>query len=381
MMPTQLASPLADSAEAVTALSRFAVDKVGASLTAVIQSALDGVIIADVRRRIVLVNQKAESMFGYPAKQLLEKSIDALLSPRMSAEQRRRLERIANTRKSGKRARFGLRALHASGEEFSVDADFSRVTTKGEMFLVMMLRHPSGPMAFDRQPRSLRSSELRKLAVSSQQTNEAEKRRFSKELYDDIGQRLSVLKLDLDWLESSLAEPTEDLPTRVAQMQELLDKVIMLTRNLASALRPPLLDDFGLMPAVRWMADDFQKRTSVSCRIIDHGMPDRLAEPIESAVFRVIQESLINIERHAKANNVRITFGQNMQCLELLIEDDGVGMAHGSLSKPGCRGLLAMQERIFILGGTITIQNTEPRGLAVHTSIPIDPITFSNQVL
>jgi signal transduction histidine kinase len=210
--------------------------------------------------------------------------------------------------------------------------------------------------------------------VSSQQANEIEKRRFSKELYDDIGQRLSVLKLDLDWLENSLPSDDECLPARVAQMQGMLDKVITLTKSMASTLRPPLLDDFGLMPAVEWMTENFRKKTGIACTVDGSAMKAKLGDPIDSAVFRVIQEALLNIERHAHARNVKVVLEHSEQRLDVLIRDDGIGMEAGSENKPGCYGLIAMQERIFVLGGTISIANMKPQGVAIHASIPTDSL-------
>ena len=217
---------------------------------------------------------------------------------------------------------------------------------------------------------------MRKLAVSSQQANEVEKRRFSRELYDDIGQRLSVLKLDLDWLEKNLPGTNEYMPARVAQMQDMLDKVIMLTKSMASTLRPPLLDDFGLMPAVEWMTENFQKRNGIACSMQSRGMKSKFGEPIESAVFRVIQEGLLNIERHAHASNVKIVLEHVDHNLHIMIEDDGIGLTAECENKPGCYGLIAMQERIFVLGGTIALANTRPRGMTIHASIPIDPLSI-----
>jgi signal transduction histidine kinase len=225
-----------------------------------------------------------------------------------------------------------------------------------------------------------RLSELRKRAISSQQANEAEKRRFSKKLYDDIGQRLSVLKLDLDWLENSLSNTDEGLPGRLAQMQGLLDNVIATTKSMASTLRPPLLDDFGLLPAIDWMAENFQKKTSITCTVENNCLMPRLEDPIESAIFRVIQEGLSNIERHAHASNAKIIFMHTHNQLDVMIQDDGIGLASDSEGKPGCYGLIAMQERVSILGGTISIRNAEPQGVAIHASIPVEPMFYSEPI-
>jgi PAS domain S-box-containing protein len=359
--------------DSITTLPRFPANRVGASLLSIIHSATDGVIVIDATRQIVLVNHKAENMFGYPARHLLDQSVDVLLPPRLGAEQRRRMERLAAIRVSGRRTRLGLKGWHASGDEFPVDASISRITLCGEMYLVVTLRDPRRSESAERRPRAIRPSDLRKLAVSSQQASEIEKRRFSKELYDDIGQRLSVLKLDLDWLQNTLPESNNCVPKRVAEMQGMLDKVITLTKSMASALRPPLLDDFGLMPAVMWMADNFQKRTGIKCTVQGIGMSNRVGDPKKSAVFRVIQEGLLNIEKHANAGNVQVVLEHSDRQLDLLIRDDGVGMDADCENKAGCYGLIAMQERIFVLGGTITIKNTKPHGVAIHATIPTGP--------
>lgn len=358
----------------ITTLSRFPASKVGPSLLSVIDSAMDGVIIVDAARQIVLVNHKAERMFGYPAKHLLEKPIDFLLPPCVG-EQHRRIDRLTASRVNCWRIKLGLKGVHASGEQLSLNASISRVNVHGEWFLALIV-HSS---ATDRSPinakrRALRPSELRKWAASSQQANEVEKKRFSKKLYDDIGQRLSVLKLDLDWLENSLPDTDEGVPARIAQMQGLLDNVITMTKNMASALRPPLLDDFGLLPAVEWMAENFQKKTSILCSVESNGLEVKPGDPIESAIFRVIEEGLANIEKHSGADHARIAFLRTVNQLDVMIQDDGVGMGSESESKPGCYGLITMQERIFALGGTISIGNVKPHGVLIHASIPIESL-------
>lgn len=336
---------------------------------------MDGVVIVDSMRQIVLVNQKVERLFGYPARQLLEKPLEVLMPSRTSGEQRRRVDRLAATRMNGRRSKLELKGLRADGVQLSLDASISRVTVHGEMFLALVLHDTAAHYAAnENRHRPVRPLDLRRWAVSSQQANEVEKRRFSKKLYDDIGQRLSVLKLDLDWLENSLSSTDKALPARLAEMQGLLDNVITMTKSMASTLRPPLLDDFGLLAAVEWMAHNFQKKTSIRCTVESSGMPTKLDDLIESALFRVIQESLLNIEQHAHASNAWIKFTLNGGQLNVMIQDDGTGMHSDNENKVGCYGLIAMQERIFVLGGTIAIDNVKPQGLAIRVSIPIDPL-------
>lgn len=360
----------------ITTLSRFPASKVGPSLLSIIESAMDGVIVVDAARRIVLVNHKVEHMFGYPAKHLLDKSIDALLPPRLCTEQGRRIDRFSATRMHARRIKLGLKGIHANGEQLSLSITISRVTVHGEPFLALIMHNSAAERsAIESKRRIIRPSELRKWAASSQLANEVEKRHFSKKLYDDIGQRLSVLKLDLDWLENRLPDTNAGVPARVAQMQGLLDNVITMTKNMASALRPPLLDDFGLLPAVEWMTENFRKRTAISCTVESNDLAIKLGDAIDSALFRVVQEGLTNIEKHSAASHARIAFSRASDQLDVMIQDDGVGMVGGSENKPGCYGLITMQERIFVLGGTISVSNIKPHGVLIHASIPIESVS------
>lgn len=364
---------IAETSDFISAISSFPADDMNAWLSALVQSSLDSVVVVDATRQIVLLNHEAERMFSYPTAYLLRKNLEVLLPPRARENHRQQMDRLAETRVSGRRLRIraDLRGLRANGEEFLMDASISRVTVRGEMFLVVILRELVEQFRFD--PKSgMDESDLRRLAVSSQKTNEVEKRRFSRELYDDLGQRLSVLKLDLDWLENFVVpDRDKQVPQRIMQMQCMLNNIITQTKNIASSLRPPLLDDFGLIAAVQWAAEDFQRKTSVICKVESNRMSLKAGDAVESAIFRVVQESLLNIERHAQASNVKIMLWLSSHQLDVLIQDDGIGMSSASQRKSGCYGLASMHERIYILGGTISIENVKPSGMAIHVSVTV----------
>jgi signal transduction histidine kinase len=324
------------------------------------------------------MNHQAGHLFGCAAEDVLDKPLDVLIPQRSGGEQKRRLERHTGTRANGRRSKLELKGIHASGERISLNASISRVIVHGEV-LIALVFHGKSPRSSNTDIKTRPENAFR-LAISSQQANEVEKRRFSKKLYDDIGQRLSVLKLELDWLESDVENRESQLPTRVARMQGLLDQVISSTKNIASTLRPPLLDDFGLLPTVEWMIARFQKKTAIKCSLKTQGMTIALDDAVESAIFRVIQEGLSNIERHARARNVMIVFTLLLGRLDVMIRDDGIGLDYGSKNKLGCYGLLAMQERILVLGGTISVRNVRPHGVAIHVSIPIETVFPSEPI-
>lgn len=374
-MTTYLEADTAKRLPFISTVDRFPARKISASLRTLIESSGGSILVVDMSQQIVLVNQETERLFGYPAASLLDKPLDMLMPPRAAGIERRQVSRLPIARLAARQGAVEVKGTTANGQTLTLNASISRVTVRGEMFLALVL-HPLATQwpASASMQRPVRPAELRKWAASSQQATEVEKRQFSKKLYDDIGQRLSVLKLDLDWLENSLRNTGEGLPARLSQMQGLLDNIISMTKSMASALRPPLLDDFGLLPAVQWMTENFEKRTTITCMLENDGLNSKLDDALESAVFRIIQEGLANVEKHSRAKHVHITFSRSENRLDVIMRDDGIGMESGSENKPGCYGLIAMQERIFVLGGTISINNVAPQGLSIHASIPIEPI-------
>lgn len=329
-------------------------------LTALLRTAMDAVIISDNKLRVVLVNPEAQRLFGYSAGQMHGCSI-ALLLAAGSYEQ---LQQAAGGAASA--CRFLAKGVRADAAHFDMDLSLSSVTCGDEVFVVASMRE-----------RSLATVAGRRRALSFHHAHELEKRRFSRELYNELGQCLSVLKLDLDWLEQTLhAGDRASLSLqRIANMQSVLDNAIMRTRAIASDLRPPLLDDFGLLAAVRWIAHAFEKRTGVRCEIDCDCDSDPIAggDAVDSVVYRVVQECLLNVERHAHANHVRVSIRTDGRRLEVLVQDNGAGMPSGAERKPGCFGLASMQERIYTLGGNMDICSSARQGSAIHVSLPIEP--------
>lgn len=370
-MTLHLDNGMAARANPITMLPRFPAAMLGASLLDVIQGAANGVVIVDAAHRIVLVNQRAEAIFGYPASFLLDRPLGILLPGGTDGEVRPRVGRLGAPRTFGRRGGIELRGVRADGAPIALKGSITRLSIRGEGFLALIvddITQPTLPPLTNPV-----ASQSRNRAMSSQQASEMEKRRFSRKLYDDIGQRLSVLKLDLSWLENSLPATNRTVPERLAEMQGLLDNVITLTKSMASTLRPPVLDDFGLLPAVEWMTESFRKRTGMRCELASDGLDDKLDDAVESAVFRIIQEGLSNIERHSHAGWAWVRLQRGRAMLEVEIRDDGVGLENGDQGKPGCYGLIAMQERVFVLGGTIRIENVRPRGMRIIVCIPLEP--------
>ncbi|MBI1892337.1 MAG: sensor histidine kinase [Burkholderiales bacterium] len=361
-------APTAAPSDAVSVTPHFPIDRIGTWLSSLIQSSLDGVIVIDTCGRMMMINREIERMFARPSLKLLEQPFETLVPKRLRAETRAQLAHFAAAKMNGRRLRIklDLQGLRADGDEFTVSASISRISIRGEVYLTLVLKELADRARGD-MPAT--PSKLRKMVLSSQLANEIEKRRFSRELYDELGQRLSVLKLDLDWLEHSNPANAR-IPDRIAQMQELLDNIIERTKAIASTLRPTMLDDLGLGPAVDWMAGAFSKKTGIACRVINDSTVGRPGGHIESAIFRLLQESLSNIERHAQASNVVIHLWHTEHQFHVTIQDDGIGLSDKTRAKPDCHGLDAMWERVYALGGRLDIQNNSTRGVTIRASIP-----------
>jgi signal transduction histidine kinase len=219
----------------------------------------------------------------------------------------------------------------------------------------------------------LRTSEesLRALAVHLQSVREEERTRIAREIHDELGQTLTGLKMDLTSLAKRLPEQQKDLGKKVKSMFQLIDSTIHSVRRISSGLRPQVLDELGLVAAVKWQATEFQKRTGIRCRIDLPADGVQLREEQSTAVFRIFQEVLTNVARHAKATRVGIDFQVSEDRLVLKIEDNGKGMRETDRRRPSRLGLMGMRERAVLFGGDFEIGSEPGKGTLVTLSMPI----------
>jgi PAS domain S-box-containing protein len=198
---------------------------------------------------------------------------------------------------------------------------------------------------------------LRRLQASVVEAREEERRRISRELHDELGQRLTALKMEVTGLaeRTGLGEHDE----RVTGMLTMLDETVAAVRRLASDLRPPMLDDLGLNAAIEWLARDMARRTGIDIRL---RLDDSQAPPsgrLATALYRMVQEGLTNAARHARARRIDVSLRRHGDTLVLTVADDGVGLPEGGPVREDAYGLLGMRERAAMLGGTLEITNAE----------------------
>lgn len=219
----------------------------------------------------------------------------------------------------------------------------------------------------------LRESEvqLRALAARLVSIREEERARIAREIHDELGQVLTGLKMDATWLARKLAGTDEQIVEKADAMCRLLDSTMQLIRRISTGLRPQILDEMGLVAAFEWQAKEFQKRMGMRCRLRLPEAQVDLGQEISTAVFRIFQEILTNIARHAKASGVEVDLSISSGLLKLRVVDDGVGISESQIRGRESLGLVGMQERAQLFGGEVSIQGVAGRGTTVSVSIPM----------
>ncbi|MCJ7799721.1 MAG: sensor histidine kinase [Polaromonas sp.] len=210
-------------------------------------------------------------------------------------------------------------------------------------------------------------------AAAANSIREEEKTRVARELHDELAQPLTALKMDAIWVRDSIEQAPEAAAARLGEMVEMLDHAIAATRRIASDLRPLLLDDLGLVPAVEWLVSKFIQRSGMACTLaVDEAL--ELPEPYATALFRIVQESLANVVKHAGASEVAVTIERSRDMVTLAVRDNGCGFSPAVPRKPLSLGLLGLRERAQLLKGKIVIESAPGKGTRIEVSFPLQQV-------
>jgi signal transduction histidine kinase len=220
--------------------------------------------------------------------------------------------------------------------------------------------------------------QLRHLANHLQRVREEERTRIARELHDQFGQTLSVLKMDLAWLAKHLPGPNPSLQAKLDAMGSVIDATLQVLHRVCTELRPVILDDFGLAAAIQWQTEDFQGRTGIVCSVILDTEADKLTQDESTALFRIFQETLTNTLRHASATEIGVRLWEEENQLMLEIADNGKGIASTEISSPTSLGLIGMRERVYGINGSIQFTGIQDKGTRVTVAVPLNGKTVSH---
>jgi len=210
---------------------------------------------------------------------------------------------------------------------------------------------------------------LRGLSTSVVEAREEERRRIARELHDELGQRLTALKLEL----AALLGAEASRRVQIENMLGMVDETIASVRRISTDLRPAMLDDLGLNAAIEWLARDAARRLGIEVTTHLGENEPALDDRVATAAFRMVQEALTNVARHARATDVQITLRQQHDELELIVCDNGVGFPADALQRAGSFGLLGMRERAAMLGGSVATTNLPDGGACLTVRLPLAP--------
>jgi PAS domain S-box-containing protein len=212
---------------------------------------------------------------------------------------------------------------------------------------------------------------LRELSSHIESIKEEERTRIAREIHDEIGVLLTALKMDLSWLALRLPSDNSALQEKTQDMASLLDTAGKAANNLVHSLRPGFLDCFGIVAAIEIEAREFTKRTGIPCNVIKSSDSFDISDEQSITLFRVFQETLNNIMKHAAASRVKVQILRKVKCIELVVSDDGRGFDDAARNKPRSFGLRGIQERIRQLGGKVKITSKPAEGTQIAVHLPV----------
>jgi PAS domain S-box-containing protein len=216
----------------------------------------------------------------------------------------------------------------------------------------------------------LSHEQLRELSTHLRTAVEEERKRIAREIHDELGQELSLLRLELGLIEGRLRKDQKDLRKGTKSMAKLIISSIQTVRRISSDLRPTLLDSLGLGAAVEWQVKEFQKRTKTRCNLSIEPAEVIANQDQSTALFRILQETLTNVARHSKATKVKVKLQASEENIVLTVQDNGVGIAPERIADAKSFGLIGIRERVLQLGGSVSIGGTTKKGTLVSVTVP-----------
>ncbi len=333
------------------------------------------IFMLDPAGRVTSWNAGAERMLGYRSQEIL----GAPLARFSTAPDNRRGKPEQNlelAKLQGRAEDEGWR-VRKDGSRFQANVIITALRDDQGRLLgfAQVTRDITGLKQAEKELKDSRE-QLRALAAYLQSVREEERTRIAREVHDELGQALTGLKMDLAWLDKKFVEAGHLPSLRAARqktrhMPEVVDDIISAVRKIATELRPGVLDDLGLEAAIEWQMHDFEKRTGIKCEFVSNLKDIRFSQDRATAVFRIFQETLTNVARHANATRVNIKLEASRGKLVLEVQDDGIGVTARDLSGAKSLGLLGMRERAVMLDGEVTIVGRRGKGTTVGLRIPL----------
>jgi PAS domain S-box-containing protein len=337
------------------------------------ENAKDALYVHDLNGRYTSVNRAAEKLTGYTRAEMLGKEFTDFVPP----------EQIEGVREYFRRKMidegetcYESEVITKDGRRVAVEVNSHLILKNGVPVAVQGAARDITERKAAEEKLKLTSEQLRALSARLQSAREEEGTRIAREIHDELGSALTSLKWDLEELDKILSSSIDQLQLAAAREKlhapmKLADTAISAIRRIASELRPSILDDLGLVAAIEWQAQQFQARTGIVCPYDCSLEKVELTEEQSTAVFRIFQEALTNVLRHAQATKVDIKINKENGYFGLSVSDNGKGTTESEKSEQQSLGILGMRERAHLVGGEIHIKGVRGKGTVVIVRVPI----------
>jgi two-component system sensor histidine kinase DegS len=330
-------------------------------------SASDGMIVRDLKGNIIMANNAMAELTGYTIDELTRMNIAQFLSPSSlktaMEKQRRRIED-----KSEKPTQhYELQMIRKDGTEGTIDIVSSLLPDREQTPIMQVIARDITEQKNNRE-------NLRAYASRAIMAQEEERKRIARELHDDTAQALASLGMDIDSLAKAKGTSSKNISGQLEALRDRTNDILLGIRSLSHALRPPMLEEFGLVRTLRGLADDLAEQHGMTVHFEVQGTPRRLSFDVELALFRIVQEALTNIGKHSQATEGRIELVFGPGKVNLMIRDNGLGFDLSTVTSnsaySGRLGLIGMRERANLIHGTLTIWSEPGKGTSVILEVP-----------
>lgn len=343
-------------------------------LEGIFETVIDGIITIDAAQKILLVNPSAAALFGYTVDALIGTSLNHLIPQRHRQAHGAHVTQFGETGETRRKMGvnfddFYVTGLRADGTEFPIEASISNLMENGQKYFTVIFRDTT-ERKIAKEEIAHSHEQLSQLSGALQSIREEERKHIARELHDDLGQILAALRMDLSLLQRDAAITGKSSSTLTSMDQLLLTSITTL-RRIATDLRPRALDEGGLYFALQGLQRDFSRRHGIDCELLANEDQLILDDARSTAIYRIVQESLTNVARHAKASEVQICFTRDAEKLQVTIADNGQGLEIQDKRKSGSLGLVGIRERVKALGGEFAIESQAQSGTKLHVWVPL----------
>jgi PAS domain S-box-containing protein len=312
------------------------------------------------------VNCAASKELGYSKDELLQLNLLSICDKNFEKELISIIEKLTIDGEIN----FDIQLYTKDKKILPVEFNVSVIDVNGKQMVIFNGREPVGRKRIEEK--LLQTTEqLRNLSSHLQSIREEERTNIAREIHDELGQVLTVLKIQITLIAKELKVDQQNIRERIESISKLLEETVESVQRIASELRPGILDELGLIPAIEWQTQEFNKRTKINFECILPKEELILNREKATAVFRIFQEALTNIVRHSNASRVKIILEEYKGKVILKVLDNGKGITQNQINNPKSLGILGMKERALVLGGNVKIKNSMESGTVVELEIPI----------